>query len=120
MHTVGCTLGPDRLALATAHSAAILIGKLIRNPKMPLTANQVKSKPPGVHADSGGLYLVVRDSGERIWQFRFTALDGKRAAMEFARVGDRDDGERVTLSTAREIALGYRITLKRDGIDPRR
>jgi integrase len=86
---------------------------------MPLNSNQVKSLQPGVYADKGGLYLIVRDSGERIWQFRFTGLDGKRAAMEFAKVGDRDEGDRMTLSTARETALGYKIALKREGTDPR-
>src|SRR5260370_1170446 len=39
---------------------------------------------------AGGLYLVVRESGDRVWAFRFTDLDGKRAQMEFARIGDRD------------------------------
>ena len=34
---------------------------------MPLNSNQIKSQQPGTHADGGGLYLVVRDSGERVW-----------------------------------------------------
>ena len=63
---------------------------------MPLNPNQVKSLQPGAHADGGGLYLVVRESGERAWAFRFTALDGKRAQMEFARVGDRTARRRRT------------------------
>jgi hypothetical protein len=33
---------------------------------------------------------VVRESGDRVWAFRFTDLEGKRAQMEFARAGDRD------------------------------
>ncbi|WP_029582119.1 site-specific integrase [Bradyrhizobium sp. URHD0069] len=86
---------------------------------MPLNSNQVKSLSPGSHADGGGLYLIVRDSGERIWQFRFTGLGGKRAAMEFAKVGDRDEGDRMTLSKARETARDYKVALKRHGIDPR-
>ena len=57
---------------------------------MALNSNQVKSLQPGVHADGGGLYLVVRESGDRVWAFRFTDLEGKRAQMEFARAGDRD------------------------------
>lgn len=88
---------------------------------MALNSNQVKSKQPGVHADTAGLYLVVHDSGDRVWAFRFTGLDGKRAQMEFARVGDRNSpsGDVLTLSTAREKAREYKVTLRRDGIDPR-
>jgi integrase len=88
---------------------------------MALNSNQVKSKQPGVHADTGGLYLVVRESGERAWAFRFTGLDGKRAQMEFARVGDRDSpsGDELTLSSARDKAREYKVALRRDGIDPR-
>lgn len=71
---------------------------------MPLNSNQVKSLPSGAHADGDGLYLVVRESGERLWAFRFTAPDGKRAQMEFAKLGDRDEGSRMTLRTARETA----------------
>lgn len=86
---------------------------------MKLNANQVKSKPCGVHADGGGLYLVVRESGERAWAFRFTGLDGRRAQMEFAVVGDRDQGNKLTLSGARDKAREYKVALKREGTDPR-
>jgi integrase len=86
---------------------------------MPINANQVKSLPCGDHADGGGLYLVVRDSGERVWAFRFTGLDGRRGKVEFAKLGDRDGGDRLTLSGAREKAREYKIALKRDGTDPR-
>lgn len=86
---------------------------------MPLNSNQVKSLQGGAHADGGGLYLVVRDSGERVWAYRFTAPDGKRTAMEFAKVGDRDNGDKMTLSTARVTARDYRVALKRHGTDPR-
>jgi len=51
---------------------------------VPLNSTQVKTHPPGAHADTGGLYLIVPDTGGRIWGFRFTAPDGKRAMMEFA------------------------------------
>jgi hypothetical protein len=66
-----------------------------------LNSNQVKSLQPGVHADGGG-YLVVRKSGDRLWAFRFTDLDGKRAQMEFAKIGDRDSAaaDVLTLSSA--------------------
>ena len=88
---------------------------------MALNSNQVKSLQAGVHADGGGLYLVVRESGDRVWAFRFTDLDGKRAQMEFARVGDRDSaaGDVLTLSSARNKAREYKVALKRDGVDPR-
>ena len=84
---------------------------------MALNSNQVKSKTAGAHADGGGLYLVVRETGERLWAFRFTAPDGKRAQMEFGRVGDKP-GE-LSLSEARDQAREYRLALKKDGTDPR-
>jgi Arm DNA-binding domain len=59
---------------------------------MPLNSNQIKSQQPGTYADGGGLYLVVRDSGERLWAFRFTDLDGERAQMEFAKAVERTTG----------------------------
>ncbi|MDA9474688.1 hypothetical protein XI03_09250 [Bradyrhizobium sp. CCBAU 65884] len=88
---------------------------------MALNSNQVKSLQAGVHADTGGLYLVVRASGDRVWAFRFTDLEGKRAQMEFAKAGDRDSagGDVLTLSRAREKAREYKVALKREGIDPR-
>ncbi|MBV9565301.1 MAG: integrase arm-type DNA-binding domain-containing protein, partial [Bradyrhizobium sp.] len=88
---------------------------------MALNSNQVKSLQAGVHADAGGLYLVVRKSGDRLWAFRFTDLQGKRTQMEFARAGDRDStsGDVLTLSSAREKARDYKVALKRTGIDPR-
>jgi integrase len=80
---------------------------------VPLNSTQVKTKQPGAHADGGGLYLHVRDTGERVWAFRFTAPDGKRAVMEFAKLGE------MSLSEARDQARTYRLSLKKDGIDPR-
>ncbi|WP_172841972.1 tyrosine-type recombinase/integrase [Bradyrhizobium lablabi] len=84
---------------------------------MPLNSTQVKTKQPGTHADGGGLYLVVRESGERVWAFRFTAPDGKRATMEFAGVGDKEG--QLGLTEARDQARAYRLALKKNGIDPR-
>jgi len=96
-------------------------GKRKGNVKVALNSNQVKSLQAGVNADGGGLYLVVRESGDRVWAFRFTDLEGKRAQMEFARAGDRDgaSGDVLTLSSAREKARDYKVALKREGIDPR-
>jgi integrase len=84
---------------------------------VPLNATQVKTKKAGAYADGGGLYLHVRESGERVWAFRFTAPDGKRAVMEFAKVGDKDG--QLGLSEARDQARAYHLALKKDGMDPR-
>lgn len=84
---------------------------------MALNSSQVKSKQPGVHADGGGLYLIVRPTGVRLWAFRFTDHDGKRAQMNFGIVGDKP-GE-MTLTAARDQAREYRLAFKKDGIDPR-
>jgi integrase len=81
-----------------------------------LNSNQIKSLKEGVYADGNGLYLLVREN-RRVWQFRFTDPDGKRAAMEFARIGDKP-GE-LSLTEARDQARAYRLALKKDGIDPR-
>ncbi len=96
-------------------------GKRKGNVKVAFNSNQVKSLQAGVHADGEGLYLVARESGDRVWAFRFTDLEGKRAQMEFAKAGDRDSasGDVLTLSSAREKARDYKVGLKREGIDPR-
>jgi hypothetical protein len=77
--------------LTVASEASVTVsGTRNGNVKVPLNSNQVKSLQAGVHADGGGLYLVVRESGDRVWAFRFTDVDGKRARMEFGRVRDCD------------------------------
>jgi hypothetical protein len=81
---------------------------------MALNSNQVNSKTPGASAARGGLHLAVSETGERIWAFRFTAPDSKRAQTEFAKVGDKQ-GE-LSLTKARDQARGYRLALKKDGI----
>jgi hypothetical protein len=73
----------------SGESSVTINGKLKEDVKVALNSNQVKSLQAGTYADGGGLYLVVR--GDRVWAFRFTDLDGKRAQMEFSRVGDRDN-----------------------------
>jgi hypothetical protein len=110
----------ERLTVASEASATVS-GKRNGNVKVALNSNQVKSLQAGVHADGGGLYLVVRESGDRVWAFRFTDLDSKRAQMEFARIGDRDSAasDVLTLSSARNKAREYKVALKRDGVDPR-
>jgi hypothetical protein len=36
---------------------------------VPLNISQIKTRKAGAHADGGGLYLHVRDSGARAWPF---------------------------------------------------
>jgi hypothetical protein len=60
--------------LTVASEASVTVGgKRNGNVKVALNSNQVKSLQAGVHADGGGLYLVVRESGDRVWACRFTA-----------------------------------------------
>lgn len=56
---------------------------------------------------------MVRTPTSRIWAFRFTAPDGRRASMDFAKLED------LSLTKAREQARDYKLALKKDGIDPR-
>jgi hypothetical protein len=54
--------------LTVASEASVTVsGKRKGNVKVALHSNQVKSPQAGVHADGGGLYLVVRESGDRLW-----------------------------------------------------
>jgi integrase len=88
---------------------------------MSLNVSQIKSLKPGDYADGSGLYLVVRETGERRWAFRFTDPQGKRAKMEFAHAVEKPTGrpEEMSLAEARDAASHYRLDLKRNGIDPR-
>ena len=65
---------------------------------------------PGWHADGGGLFLEVDQSGAKRWAMRLT-VNGKR----------RDFGlgplHKVSLQQAREVAAEYRAKAYR-GIDP--
>jgi integrase-like protein/Arm domain-containing DNA-binding protein len=65
---------------------------------------------PGWHADGGGLYLEIDETGRKRWAMRLT-VNGRR----------RDFGlgplHKVSLATAREIAAEYRAKAYR-GIDP--
>lgn len=76
---------------------------------------------PGAHTDGDGLYLIVNDGGDRSWSFRFTAPNGKRAAMTFAKADERDSdiSDILSLKSARKKARDFAFALKRDGIDPR-
>jgi len=46
----------------------------------------------------------VREGSDRVWAFRFTDLEGKRAQMEFASAGDSGSGDVLTTSSGREKA----------------
>lgn len=78
-----------------------------------LTATNVKTKPPGMHADGGSLYLLVKPDGKsRSWIFRYRdRVTGKLRDMGLGPTWD------VSLAEARERAAGYRRQL-RDGQDP--
>lgn len=76
----------------------------------PLTAQKVKSLPPGMHCDGDCLYLHVSTTGARSWVYRYLAA-GKR----------RDYGigptRLYTLAQARDKAIDLGRAL-REGVDP--
>lgn len=77
-----------------------------------LTATSVKTKKPGMHADGGLLYLLVKPDGRRSWIFRYRdRITGKLRDMGLGPAWD------VSLAEARERASSLRRTL-RDGQDP--
>lgn len=78
-----------------------------------LTATSVKAKPPGMHADGGSLYLLVKpDAKSRSWIFRYR--DRTTGKLRDMGVGPAWD---VSLAEARERASTFRRML-RDGQDP--
>jgi integrase len=77
-----------------------------------LTATSVKTRQPGMHADGGLLYLLVKPDGRRSWIFRYRdRTTGKLRDMGLGAAWD------VGLAEARERAAAHRRTL-RDGLDP--
>jgi integrase len=77
-----------------------------------LTATSVKTKKPGMHADGGLLYLLVKPDGRRSWIFRYRdRITGKLRDMGLGPAWD------VGLAEARERATELRRKL-RDGQDP--
>lgn len=75
-----------------------------------LAAVAVGSKPPGRHADGGGLYLEVEASGARRWLLR-TVIHGRRRDIGLGST------KLVSLAEAREMAARCR-KLARSGKDP--
>jgi integrase len=68
------------------------------------------TKPRGMYADGGGLYLQVSGNGSRSWIFRFKA-NGRTRDMGLGSLAT------VSLAKARELAAGCR-QLRLKGIDP--
>ena len=77
---------------------------------MTLTALKVKNARAGRHADGGGLYLLVKDSGARSWMLR---MQMKGVRRDFGLGSLRD----VSLSDARTAASAMRCEIKH-GVDP--
>ena len=80
-------------------------------PEKRLTARTVEAvKKPGLHADGGGLYLHVSQSGAKSWIFRWRQ-DGRLRDMGLGPLNT------ISLAEAREKALACR-KLKLEGRDP--
>ena len=77
-----------------------------RNSKR-LSSRTVDTAKPGKHADGGGLYLIVADSGSRKWVFRFMR-DGRAREMGLgaASGGTLADARQKTVEAQRLIADG--------------
>jgi hypothetical protein len=65
---------------------------------------------PGLHADGGGLYLVVDKGGAKRWTFLFR-WEGKRTEMGLGGL------QSVPLARARELGAACRATLVK-GLNP--
>lgn len=78
-----------------------------------LTSLEVKTLGPGRHADGGGLYLLVKDSGSRSWVFRFM-LNGTARDLGLGPAAGQDA---IPLADARDKAAGLRLQVKA-GTDP--
>lgn len=75
-----------------------------------LLAKSRNKRRAGMHADGGGLYLRIRDSGNAAWTFRYR-YGGKDRWMD---VGSADD---MPLATARTHARKLRVAVD-EGRDP--
>lgn len=84
--------------------------KLVHNA---LSPPRVKSAPPGRHADGGGLFLLVKDTGTRSWLYRYKR-DGKTRDIG---LGSAAGAHAVPLAEARDKAADLR-RLTKAGIDP--
>ena len=76
---------------------------------MALNPSQVKSRQAGVHADGGGLYLIVRDSGERIWGFEcWWRADPDSAGLKPEDHEEIETSKRLLRGLLREAKRGSR------------
>jgi hypothetical protein len=55
---------------------------------MALTSLEIKNARAGMHADGGGLYLSVKESGARSWIYRYQLI-GRRREKGLGAVSDR-------------------------------
>lgn len=78
-----------------------------------LSALAIKSAKPGRHADGGGLYLLVKESGARSWVYRFM-LQGKARDLG---LGPAAGPDAIKLTDARDAAAALRLQVKA-GVDP--
>jgi len=76
-----------------------------------LSARKVNSIGPGSHADGGGLYLRVRNTGTKAWVFRYTRA-GKATEVGLGPTHTR------SLADARNLAEGMRKAVS-EGKDPK-
>ena len=81
---------------------------------MALTALQIQHARPGMHADGGGLYLRVQDTGNKGWILRYQ-LAGKRREMGLGTLASKSAKE----ARAQAAALVLDIKAGRDPIDHR-
>ena len=77
-----------------------------------LTALSVKSAKPGRHADGGGLYLLVKQSGARSWVYRYM-LNGRSRDLGLGAAGPGG----TSLADARDHVAALRLKVKA-GYDP--
>ncbi|MEG9524290.1 MAG: integrase arm-type DNA-binding domain-containing protein [Hyphomicrobiales bacterium] len=76
-----------------------------------LSARKVQTlAEPGRHADGGGLYLVIEQSGSKRWVMLYR-MPGRRREMGLGSLGS------VSLARARELAAAARAQIA-DGVDP--
>src|SRR5271170_3860057 len=82
-----------------------------------LTALKVKRAKPGRHADGGGLYLTVSETGAKSWLFIW-----KRGKRDVAKRKARGLGsaDTVSLAEARELAADARKIVAKGGDPPKR
>ena len=89
------------------------VGGTMADSKSRLTTRAVQTAKHGMHADGGGLYLLVSSAATRSWIYRYQ-VEGRRREMGLGAF------PAVSLAEARGRALSLRKALRIDGIDPLR